>query len=69
MTDPTGGIASKVAEEMAKEVQTAMRQAEQATQTQEVQGPKFAEHLQLQQVRDPQPVSYTHLTLPTSDLV
>ena len=53
MTDPTGGIASKVAEDLAKEVQQAAQQAEQASKTQNVQGPQFQEHLQLQQIRDP----------------
>lgn len=51
MTDPIGGATSKIASEMAKEVQQAMQQAEQLTKTQEVGGgPSFQDRLQTQQI-------------------
>lgn len=58
MTDPIGGATSKIASEMAKEVQQAMQQAEQLTKTQEVGGsPSFQDRLQTQQVSQVQDTS------------
>jgi len=49
MSDPlTGGGASKVAEEMLKEVQNAMNQADQIARADQVGGPQFSEVLQSQ---------------------
>jgi hypothetical protein len=57
MSDPlSGGGASKVAQEMLKEVQTAMQQVDRAGQSQQVQGPQFAELLEAQRVGDAQRV-------------
>lgn len=56
MTDPIGGATSKIASEMAKEVQQAMQQAEQLTKSQEVGAGNFQNRLetqQLTQVNDP----------------
>lgn len=50
MTDPIAGATSKIASEMAKEVQQAMQQAEQLTKTQEVGGGNFQDRLQVQQM-------------------
>lgn len=51
MTDPIGGVTSKVASEMAKEVRQAIQQAEQLTKSQEVGGAgNFQERLQAQQL-------------------
>lgn len=51
MTDPIGGVTSKVASEMAKEVQQAIQQAEQLTKSQEVGGAgNFQDRLQTQQM-------------------
>ncbi len=50
MSDPISSGAGKIAEEMVKEVQNAMAQADQVAQTQEPQGAQFNEILQGQRV-------------------
>ena len=65
MTDPIGGATSKIASEMAKEVQQAMQQAEQLTKSQEVGAGNFQNRLetqQLTQVNDPNKIPKHHRT-------
>ena len=54
MSDPVSGGASKVAEQMLKEVQTAMDQADVAQQ-QNIQGPEFSQVMETQGVGELDP--------------
>jgi hypothetical protein len=56
MADPTSGAASKVAEEMLKEVQEAMKQSDQIAQTQQTPEVQFNQVLEGQQVNQVQEV-------------